>query len=560
LQRLIYERFVRPSSESETTSAYPPIMASIEISSKTGHNIKALAKLIYDVASQMKSPQMKDQLLLEQKIPLTYLALEECISFVLQKLKSQSRNPVLNTSNYLKEIRFAIDILYPDENDLQLGAALSPITNTKSQSMKNKRLLIRFRDDAEILQATQFLHDNGILIHYNDVALRDLFFLDPQWLCDILATVITIREINPFAAKGIMKIKDLLILFKGSRFTESEEIMSFIVDLLGKFELALTWDNEHLLIPSLLPSEAMLKFSNQDIRINIVSKQKAYSDRQNSISYNNLVSSPNQKIISSPLPHSHSSIATFPNKPSTTPQEQISSLLFSNVKLVNSYSQMTLANKLNLEFLYECKPYTSSKLSKKKIIENLSENIQDQENKMQSSLRRLYCLSYLPNGIFSRLITRILCDNILKECLLELIELEYCLENETENESEVFENDDNDEENANTNRKKSSLDPLIDFVCQEAEWKCWQTGIELKYLDYTLIRVKELVQDPLLDFNGPTNNYNGSKNENGPKKGNKNNGDMFLNTPVLYRDCENEFKIKSSSKQCAFLGKFLKNL
>jgi GTPase SAR1 family protein len=31
LQRLIYERFVRPSSETETTSAYPPIMASIEV-------------------------------------------------------------------------------------------------------------------------------------------------------------------------------------------------------------------------------------------------------------------------------------------------------------------------------------------------------------------------------------------------------------------------------------------------------------------------------------------------------------------------------------------------
>ena len=68
---------------------------------------------------------------------------------------------------------------------------ISPIV---TKSLKNKRLLIRFRDDAKILQATQFLHENGILIHYNDVALRDLFFLDPQWLCDILATVITIEK------------------------------------------------------------------------------------------------------------------------------------------------------------------------------------------------------------------------------------------------------------------------------------------------------------------------------------------------------------------------------
>ncbi len=43
----------------------------------------------------------------------------------------------------------------------------------------------------------------------------------------------------------------------------------------------------------------------------------------------------------------------------------------------------------------------------------------------------------------------------------------------------------------------AGLDPLIDFVCQEAEWRCWQTGIELKYMDYTLLRVKEIVHDPL---------------------------------------------------------------
>ena len=400
-------------------------------------------------------------------------------------------------------------------------------------------------------KATQFLHENGILIHYNDVALRDLFFLDPQWLCDILATVITIREINPFAAKGIMKIKDLLVLFKGSRFTESEEIMSFIVDLLGKFELALTWDNEHLLIPSLLPSEAMLKFSNQDIRINIVSKQKAYSDRQNSISYNNLVS--HEPNLDSTRITSSTSCISSPNKTSITPQEQISSSLFSNVKLVNSYSQTKLANKLNLEFLYECKPFNSLQIDKSSMIEHLNANIKSQQTRMQNSIRRLYCLSYLPNGIFSRLITRILCDNILKDCLLELIELEYCLTN-----SDIVETIESNEDVEMTNKKSSkSIDPLIDFVCQEAEWKCWQTGIELKYLDYTLIRVKELVQDPLIDLNSSGSmSISSNKNDKGSRKANKS-SDLFLTSPVLYRDCENEFKIKSATKQCAFLGNFL---
>lgn len=42
----------------------------------------------------------------------------------------------------------------------------------------------------------------GVLLHYDDATLKDLYFLDPQWLCDMLAHVVTIREINPFARSG----------------------------------------------------------------------------------------------------------------------------------------------------------------------------------------------------------------------------------------------------------------------------------------------------------------------------------------------------------------------
>lgn len=43
---------------------------------------------------------------------------------------------------------------------------------------------------------------SGVLLHYEDATLRNLYFLDPQWLCDMLAHVVTIREINPFARTG----------------------------------------------------------------------------------------------------------------------------------------------------------------------------------------------------------------------------------------------------------------------------------------------------------------------------------------------------------------------
>lgn len=71
-------------------------------------------------------------------------------------------------------------------------------------------------DTAELQQAVLFLHENGVLLHYNDSTLRDFFFLDPQWLCDMLAQVVTIKEINPFVKNGVMKIDDINQLIKTS--------------------------------------------------------------------------------------------------------------------------------------------------------------------------------------------------------------------------------------------------------------------------------------------------------------------------------------------------------
>ena len=55
----------------------------------------------------------------------------------------------------------------------------------------------------ELEQATTFLHENGILLHFDDSSLlSDLYFLDPQWLCSTLAKVITVQQKNPFQRMG----------------------------------------------------------------------------------------------------------------------------------------------------------------------------------------------------------------------------------------------------------------------------------------------------------------------------------------------------------------------
>jgi len=51
-----------------------------------------------------------------------------------------------------------------------------------------------------------------------------------------------------------MKTKDLRVLFNKSAF-QPEDLLSYICGLLEKFEVALQFDNDKLLIPSLLPTE-----------------------------------------------------------------------------------------------------------------------------------------------------------------------------------------------------------------------------------------------------------------------------------------------------------------
>jgi hypothetical protein len=60
---------------------------------------------------------------------------------------------------------------------------------------------------------------SGVLLHYDDATLKDLYFLDPQWLCDMLAHVVTIREINPFARTGEHKMEMKIFHFLCRIFT-----------------------------------------------------------------------------------------------------------------------------------------------------------------------------------------------------------------------------------------------------------------------------------------------------------------------------------------------------
>lgn len=51
---------------------------------------------------------------------------------------------------------------------------------------------------------------------------------------------------------GVMRISNLEFLFRSTSF-QPEDVRQYISSLLAKFEVALQFDDQHLILPSLLP-------------------------------------------------------------------------------------------------------------------------------------------------------------------------------------------------------------------------------------------------------------------------------------------------------------------
>ena len=60
-------------------------------------------------------------------------------------------------------------------------------------------------DKSELEQAIKFLHECGVLLHFNDLQTKlcKLYFLDPEWLCTLMAHIITFKHISFVNEKGV---------------------------------------------------------------------------------------------------------------------------------------------------------------------------------------------------------------------------------------------------------------------------------------------------------------------------------------------------------------------
>lgn len=178
-------------------------------------NVGALKDEIYMQASFCTSQY--GQHVMGQKVPASYLSLEKHMEVVRQDALLGKREPIMTADEFrvmIKNWKLS-DICY----------------------------------DEDLMDASAFLNDIGLLTHYGDYHhnLHKFFFLDPHWLSDILFKILKSSLLNK---KGFICSTNIQLLF------EEDELRSKYLDqclvVLSSYQLAMPLNLKHILVPSKL--------------------------------------------------------------------------------------------------------------------------------------------------------------------------------------------------------------------------------------------------------------------------------------------------------------------
>ncbi|KAI6646528.1 Leucine-rich repeat serine/threonine-protein kinase 2-like [Oopsacas minuta] len=186
-----------------------------------------LKEVIHQTALKIKSQSSSkcDDNIFGIKVPQYYITLDKKITALNKDLRKQKKSPILTLKDFQKTIE---------------TWSISDLVG-KGETMK----------------AINFLHKAGKLLYYDDPnsGLNELVFVNPQWLCNMMANIITIKTKNPFVSNGLMEVRHFYNLFKGQSTEFPSEYFDCYLHLLEKFEVGLNIGKSVLLIPSLLPTE-----------------------------------------------------------------------------------------------------------------------------------------------------------------------------------------------------------------------------------------------------------------------------------------------------------------
>ncbi|VDI30258.1 Hypothetical predicted protein [Mytilus galloprovincialis] len=194
--------------EDELRKKYPQIRKFCYVSSTQGTNIAELQQSLVDVTMNY-CPQMK------MKIPLLWLKLEESIVTARNKHKT-------NIIDWEKIQEFSQENGINDEKDIKL--------------------------------AVQFLDDLGIVQYFDTEVLNDKVVINPQWIVDVMAKVVSVNETSIRETKGRLYHKYIPQIWKDY----DSSLYNWMLRLTEAFDLTfpISEEGEKInIVPCLLPEK-----------------------------------------------------------------------------------------------------------------------------------------------------------------------------------------------------------------------------------------------------------------------------------------------------------------
>jgi small GTP-binding protein len=98
-----------------------------------------------------------------------------------------------------------------------------------------------------------FLNDLGVILHFKDIELLDMYVLEPTWVTEAVYKIINSKKLEE--CNGVLRLDlldEILKKEKETAFYYSPGIYRYIIYLMKKFELCYEIDRQTVLLPDLL--------------------------------------------------------------------------------------------------------------------------------------------------------------------------------------------------------------------------------------------------------------------------------------------------------------------